>query len=146
MSVRSGPSLRNTCTYTQQADRAVPLKVVGAHKIIIIIIIGHVVCVVLTSGSIAVRVVGSIVVGSVRQIDPGARIVMMMMISENRTQLEIRADGLFADWSGQGVQHRDSLNRSDQRVWCQNPPSLLCCEFSLEPGRLFAAEPEWHRS
>jgi len=82
MSVRSGPSLRNTCTYTQQADRAVPLKVVGAHKIIIIIIIGHVVCVVLTSGSIAGRVgLVVVVVGSilVRQIDPGARVVMMMI-------------------------------------------------------------------
>jgi hypothetical protein len=67
---------------------------------------------VLTSGSIAGRV-GLVVVGSilVRQIDPGARVVMMMMIYlKNRRQVvrdrDIRAaaaaaaaaDGLF-DWS-----------------------------------------------
>ena len=77
MSVRSGPSLRNTCTYIRQRE----LKGCAHNKVIMHVVC---VCVVLTSGSIAGRVglvVVVVVVGSilVRQIDPGARVVMMMI-------------------------------------------------------------------
>jgi len=75
---------------------------------------------VLTSGSIAGRV-GLVVVGSilVRQIDPGARVVMMMIYLKNRRQVvrdrDIRAaaaaaDGLF-DWS-------------EDETWCTRSTSI----------------------
>ena len=73
------------------------------------------VCVcVLTSGSLATVVVvstgGSIMV---RQIDPGARVILSLKKEIRKGPL---ADGSFADSSGQFVQHRDSLNRSDGRA------------------------------